>query len=132
MGRKNESQISNSKEKKRKIQMEQARVSWAKLPELKISPFRRTLANWIRFENMLVSQVDSKLITVAEKFGYLLELVHSKVKDRLSNLKPGTVGYKTACERLKVEYGHNKLVIAGHVEEIIKLQAVRKKLRQGV
>ena len=70
-------------------------------------------------------QVDSKPISDAEKFGYLLELVHPKVRDRLSNLKPGPEGYKTAWERLKVEYGHNKLVIAAHVEEIIKLQTVK-------
>ena len=43
----------------------------------------------------------------------------------LSNLRPGTEAYKTAWERLKVEYGHSKLVIAAHMEEIIKLQTVK-------
>ena len=110
----------------KKIQMEkEAKASKSKLPELKISPFNGTSADWIRFENMFVSQVDSKAISDAEKFGYLLELVHPKVKDRLSNLKPGPGGYRTAWERLKLEYGHNKLVIAAHMEEIIKLQTVR-------
>ena len=110
----------------KKIQMEkEAKASKSKLPELKISPFNGTSADWIRFENMFVSQVDSKAISDAEKFGYLLELVHPKVKDRLSNLKPGTEGYRTALERLKLEYGRNKLVIAAHMEEIIKLQTVR-------
>jgi hypothetical protein len=56
---------------------------------------------------MFASQVDSKSISDAEKFGYLLELVNPKVRGRLSNLKPGS-----AWERLKMEYGHNKLVIA--------------------
>ncbi len=94
----------------KKIQMEkEAKASKSKLPELKISPFNGTSA-----EN-------------AEKFGYLLELVHPKVKDRLSNLKPGPGGYRTAWERLKLEYGHNKLVIAAHMEEIIKLQTVRRR-----
>ena len=110
----------------KKIQMEkEAKASTSKLPELKISPFTGTSADWIRFENMFVSQVDSKPISDAEKFGYLLELVHPKVRDRLSNLKPGPEGNKTAWERLKVEYGHNKLVIAAHVEEIIKLPTVK-------
>jgi hypothetical protein len=70
---------------------------------------------------MFASQVDSKSISDAEKFGYLLELVNPKVRGRLS----GSEGYKTAWERLKMEYGHNKLVIAAHMEEIIKLQTVR-------
>ncbi|XP_028390705.1 uncharacterized protein LOC114515614 [Dendronephthya gigantea] len=110
----------------RKFQLEkEAKASKSKLPELKITPFKGTSADWIRFENMFVLQVDSKSISDAEKFGYLLELVNPKVKDRLSNLKPGTEGYKMAWERLKVEYGHNKLVTAAHVEEIIKLQAVK-------
>ena len=110
----------------KKIQMEkEAKASTSKLPELKISPFNGTSADWIRFENMFASQVDSKSISDAEKFGYLLELVNPKVRGRLSNLKPGSEGYKTAWERLKIEYGHNKLVIAAHMEEIIKLQTVR-------
>ena len=110
----------------KKMQMEkEAKASTSKLPELKISPFNGTSADWIRFENMFASQVDSKSISDAEKFGYLLELVNPKVRGRLSNLKPGSEGYKTAWERLKIEYGHNKLVIAAHMEEIIKLQTVR-------
>ena len=82
-------------------------------------------ADWIRFENMFASQIDSKSISDAEKFEYLLELVNPKVRGRLSNLNPGSEGYKTAWERLKMEYGHNKLVIAAHMEEIINLQTVR-------
>ena len=110
----------------KKMQMaKEAKASTSKLPELKISPFNGTSADWIRFENMFASQVDSKSISDAEKFGYLLELVNPKVRGRLSNLKPGSEGYKTAWERLKIEYGHNKLVIAAHMEEIIKLQTVR-------
>ena len=110
----------------KKIQMEkEAKASTSKLPELKISPFNGTSADWISFENMFASQVDSKSISDAEKFGYLLELVNPKVRGRLSNLKPGSEGYKTAWERLKIEYGHNKLVIVAHMEEIIKLQTVR-------
>ena len=112
----------------KKIQMEkEAKTTTSKLPKLKISPFNGTSADWIRFENMFTSQVDSKSISEAEKFGYLLELVSPKVKDRLSNLKPSPEGYKTAWERLKLEYGHNKLVTAAHVEEIIKLQTVKGK-----
>ena len=110
----------------KKMQMEkEAKASRSKLPELKISPFNGTSADWIRFENMFSSQVDSKPVSDAEKFGYLLELVNPKVRPRLSNLKPGSECYRTVWKRLKVEYGHDKLVIAAHMEEIIKLQTVR-------
>ena len=104
----------------------EAKASTSKLPELKIFPFTGTSADWIRFENMFVSQVDSKPNSDADKFGYLLELVHPRVRVRLSN-KPGPEGYKTAWERLKVEYGHDKLVIAARVEEIIKLQTEKER-----
>ena len=43
----------------------------------------------IRFKNMFKSQVDSKSISDSEKFGYLLELVKPKVRERLANLRPG-------------------------------------------
>ena len=58
----------------------EAKASTSKLPELRVFPFTGTSADWIRFESMFVSQVDSKPISDAEKFGYLLEFVHPKVR----------------------------------------------------
>jgi hypothetical protein len=45
---------------------------------------------------MFLTQIDCKPITDEEKFGYLLEMVSTKVRDKISNLKPGSVGYKMA------------------------------------
>ena len=78
-----------------------------------------TAADWVRFENMFLTQINSRPISDGEKFGYLLESVVPKVRDRLANLKPGTVGYKTAWERLKKEYGQTKVVVNAHMDEII-------------
>ena len=42
----------------RKIEMEtQAKASLAKLPKLKITPFKGTAADWVRLENMFITQV---------------------------------------------------------------------------
>jgi hypothetical protein len=49
----------------------------------------------------------------------LLEMVSTKVRDKISNLKPGSVGYKMAWERLKKEYGQTRLVVNPHVDEIV-------------
>ena len=68
---------------------------------------------------------DSKPITEEEKFGYLLEMVSGKVRDKISNLKPGSLGYKIAWERLKKEYGQTRLVVNAHVDEIVNLSPVR-------
>ena len=78
-----------------------SKASLAKLPQLKITPFKGTAADWVRFENMFLTQINSRPISDENKFGYLLESVGPKVRDRIANLKPGTVGYKTAWERLK-------------------------------
>ena len=81
----------------KKIKMKnKAKASSAKLPNLKIIPFKGTAADWVRFENMFSTQVDSSPISDEEKFGYLLELVIPKVRDRITNLKPSSVGYKMA------------------------------------
>ena len=89
----------------KKLAMEKtAKRIQAKLPKLTITPFKGTAADWVRFENMFITQVDSKPITEEEKFGYLLEMVSGKVRDKISNLKPGSLGYKIAWERLKKEY----------------------------
>ena len=103
----------------------QARATTAKLPKLTITPFKGTIDDWIRFESVFVSQVDKKPISVEEKFGYLLEFVTPKVRNKLSNLKPSAEGYEVAWSRLKTEYGQTKQVINAHMEEIIKLPVVR-------
>ena len=110
----------------KKLEMEKTAVSsTTKLPKLKITPFKGTAGDWIRFENMFLTQVDAKSISDEEKFGYLLESVSPKVRDRIANLKPGTVGYKTAWDRLKKEYGQTKVVMNAHMEEIINLFPVK-------
>jgi hypothetical protein len=70
----------------KKLEMEKAaRSTLAKLPKLKITQFNGTTADWVRFENMFITQVDSKSISDEEKFGYLLEMVSGKVRDKISN-----------------------------------------------
>ena len=110
----------------KKLEMETAaKVCRSKLPELKITPFKGTPEDWIRFENMFTTQVNNKPISAEEKFGYLLELVDPKIRDRFANLKPGESGYQTAWDRLKAEYGQTKTVIAAHVDQIINLPTVK-------
>jgi hypothetical protein len=110
----------------KKIEMEtQAKASLAKLPRLKITPFKGAAADWVRFENMFLTQVDSRPISEEEKFGYLLESVVPRLRDRISNLKPSSVGYKTAWDRLKKEYGQTRALISAHLDEIINLPTIR-------
>ena len=47
------------------------------------------------------------------------------MRDRIAELKPGTVGYKTVWDRLKKEYGQTKVVMNAHMEEIINLFLVK-------
>ena len=49
---------------------------------------------------MFLIQVDAKSISDEEE-----ESVRLKVRDRIANLKPGHIGYKTAWQRLKKEFG---------------------------
>ena len=101
----------------KKIEIERtAKASLAKLSQLKITPFKGTAADWVRFENMLLTQINSRPISDEEKFSYLLKSVEPKVRDRIENLKPGTVGK---------EYGKTKVVVNAHMDEIINLTPVR-------
>ena len=57
----------------KKIELERtAKASSAKLPQLKITPFKGTAADWVRFENMFLKQINSRPISDEEMFGYLL------------------------------------------------------------
>ena len=110
----------------KKLEMEQAvHPTTAKLPKLKITPFKGTPTDWVRFENMFLTQVHKKPISAEEKYGYLLEMVSQKVRETIANFKPSDPGYKIAWERLKKEYGHPKLVISAHMDEIINLVPVK-------
>ena len=72
----------------KKLEMEKAAVSnTTKLPKLKITPFKGAAGDSIRFENMFMTQADAKSISDEEKFGYLLQSVSPKVRDRIANLK---------------------------------------------
>ena len=52
-----------------KMEMEKsARTTTVKMPKLKITPFKGTPTDWVRFENIFLTQVDVKAITEEEKF----------------------------------------------------------------
>jgi len=94
-----------------KLEMESATTAThAKLPKLIVTLFKENSSDWVRFENMFVTQVHSRPVSDEEKFGYLLEMVVPKVREQISNLKPGTLGYKTAWERLQREQGKLSLL----------------------
>ena len=110
----------------KKLEMEKTAVSSStKLPKLKITPLKGTAGDWVRFENMFFSKVGAKLISDEEKFGYLLESIGPKVRDQITNLKPGTAGYKTAWDRLKRVYGQTKVIVNAYIDEIINLFPVK-------
>ena len=110
----------------KKLELENnVRATTAKLPKLRITPFKGTPTDWVRFENMFGTQVHNKPISDEEKFGYLLEMVSPKVRERISELKPSTVGYKTAWERSEKEFGQTKLVVNAHMDEIINLPVIK-------
>lgn len=77
-----------------------ARATHAKLPKLRITPFKGTSSDWVRFENMFITQVHSRPVSDGEKFGYLPEMVVPKVRERVSNLKRSALGYKMAWEKI--------------------------------
>ena len=52
-------------------------------------------------------------------------MVAPKVREKISNLKPGTLGYKMSWVRLQKEYGQTKLVVNAHMDEIINLTPVK-------
>ena len=79
-----------------------------------ITPFKGTPTNWVRFENMFVTQAQNKSISAEEKFGYLLEMVNPNVRAKIANPKP-----------LKSKYGQSKLVVNVTEEEIVNLPVVK-------
>ena len=71
----------------------EARSTTAKLPKLIIAPFKGKPTDWVRSENMFVTQVQHKSISAEEKFGYLLKMVNPNVRATIANLKPGEICY---------------------------------------
>ena len=110
----------------RKLELEAgAKANYSKLTELRVTQFKDTMSEWVRFENMFTTQVLKKGFSDEIKFGYLLEMVNSKVREKIANLKPGTEGLKIAWNRLKKEYGQIQTVINTHIEEIVNLPVLK-------
>ena len=101
---------------KKKLEMEKAaRTTQAKLSNLKISPFNETVADWVRFENMFVTQVDAKPISDEEKFGYQLEMVNGKVRDVVHVLKRTSIElFSHRLQNVKVLFFLLKKYDSGH------------------
>ena len=68
-------------EKKTEIE-ESHQIDQAKVPKLKITAFNGTAGEWVRFGSMFITQVHNKNVSDEVKFGYLLEMVCPKVKDK--------------------------------------------------
>ena len=110
----------------RKLELEaEAKTTYSKLPELRVTQFKGTRLDWVRFENMFTTQVLNKGFSDEIKFGYLLEMVNSKVREQIANLKPSTEGLKIAWDRLKTEYGQKQTVINTHIDEVVNLPVIR-------
>ena len=110
----------------KRIEMEnKAKASSAKLPKLKIIPFKGTAADWVRFENMFITQVDSSPISDEEKFGCLLESVIPKARDRIVNLKTKFCRIQNGMGLFKKGIWPTKVVVSAHLDEIINLPTVR-------
>ena len=92
----------------------EAHSTTAELPKLIIILSKGMPTDWVRFEDMFVTQVQNKSISAEQKFGYLLEMVNPNVWAKIANPKP-----------LKSEYGQSKLVVNVTVEEIVNLPVVK-------
>ena len=55
----------------KKLEMETAaKTNHAKLPKLRITPFKGTSSDWVRFENMFITEVHSRPVSDEEKFNF--------------------------------------------------------------
>ena len=99
-------------EKKLEIEYK-TKASYSKLPESKVTLFNGTVADWVRFSNMFSSQVLSNLFDEI-KFGYLVEMVNPRVREKIANLKPRKIVLETAWERLNKEFGQKNAATNTH------------------
>ena len=82
-------------EKKLKLEREVKR-SFGKLLKLTLTAFKGSAIDWVRFENMFLSQVHNKDFSDEENFTFLLELVTPKIRDH--TIKKGIWGNQ-ACHK---------------------------------
>ena len=52
-------------------------------------------------------------------------MVDGKGREKISNLKPSSIGYTTTWGHLKKEYGQTKLVVNAHIDEVVNLATVK-------
>ena len=74
---------------------------------------------------MLTTQVLNKGFSDEIKYSNLLQMVNSKVREQIANLKPGTEGLKIAWDKLNNECGQKQSIINTHIEEVVNLPVIR-------
>ena len=86
----------------------EVKCSFSKLPKVKLTPFKVSAVDWVRFENMFLSQVHIKDFSDEEKFTFLLELVTPKIRDQIKKSETGYIRLQYSMAAIKKGIWRNK------------------------
>ena len=107
-----------------------------KLPKITIKRFTGETTEWQQFYDTFKATVDAnRKISDVEKFSYLKGFIGGAAEKCIEGVTLTAENYKKALDRLEERYGNKQVIIAAHVNKLLKLENIKggrnvKDLRQ--
>lgn len=101
----------------------------SRLPVLRLPTFSGEMDQWVGFNNLFDSLVDSRSdLSPAQKLAYLMSCLNGEARGLVQHIKISDEGYQTARDLLLKRYQNTRHLADVHVEQILKLPNITHRL----
>lgn len=101
----------------------------SRLPALKLPSFAGNMSEWIGFNNLFDSLVDTRSdLAPAQKLAYLISCLTGEARGLVQHIRLSDDGYKTARDLLMKRYHNTRHLADVHVDQIMKLPIISARL----
>lgn len=97
----------------------------SRLPTLQLPIFAGDMDQWVGFNNLFDSLVDSRMdLSPSQKLAYLMSCISGEARGLIQHIKISDAGYKTARDLLMRRYQNTRHLADVHVAQIMNLPNV--------
>jgi len=108
-------------------------TSGVKLPNLNLPTFTGSYSEWMQFNDIFKSLIDSDTsLSNTQKFYYLKSCLEGEAATILDSLKVTDLNYTIAWQLLQDRYQNKKIIVNNHLKHIFDLDPINKESHQAL
>lgn len=120
---------SESSEPKPDIHKSDSDTLISRLPTLRLPTFSGEMDQWVGFNNLFDSLVDSRSdLSMSQKLAYLMSCLSGEARGLVQHIRISDEGYRTARDLLSKRYQNTRHLADVHVDQIMKLPIISQRL----